>query len=261
MRFLQRAAVAFTRVLPRFKGSGRLAALVMERAGYMSGPVELPVYGAKVSLRPDEFIERWLIFAPQLYDYREIQFLERWLRPGDVFLDIGAHIGVYSLAASRMVGVSGVVIAIEPDPMTFERLSETVGRNQLGNVRLVNAGVSDRRERLRLGMNVFGNRGGSSFIYHPDFPGVEVECVPLAALLASLGIERVRGAKLDIEGFEHRVLSALFADTTSELWPELLILEYAAEHIARTGDVVTLVLAHGYRERLRAGQNRIFART
>lgn len=223
-------------------------------------PVESLVYGARVRLDPREFVDRWLIFAPQLYDYREISVLERYLRAGDVFIDVGAYIGVYSLAALRKVGDTGRVLAIEPDPLTFQRLQETAAANRLTNLLLVNVGVSDRHERLRLGVNVFGNRGGSSFVHHPDYPGVDVDCAPLLSILEEHGIRQVTAAKFDIEGFEHRVLSAFLSDAPRDMWPALLVLERAPED-ARTGDVAALVTQHGYRECMRVGENRVYTRT
>jgi FkbM family methyltransferase len=260
MRWAHRAAIAFTRALPRARGSGRLAALVMDRVASMTSPVILPVHGARIELDQAEFIDRWLIFAPQLYDRREIDLLERSLREGDVFLDVGAYVGVYTWAASRRVGASGLVIAVEPDPRTFERLRDGIARNELRNVRLVNAGVSDRRERLRLAVNVFGNRGGSSFEDHPEWPGVDIDCLPLLAVLLDHKVQRLRGAKLDIEGFEHRVLTPFFRDAPPDMWPDFLIVEAAAEPDARARGVGTLLLEQGYREAFRTGQNRAFVR-
>ena len=69
--------------------------------------------------------------------------LERIVRPGMVFFDLGAHIGEYTLLASRLVTDTGQVHAFEPDPDIFKLLQENVARNKLGNVKLNCCAVSD----------------------------------------------------------------------------------------------------------------------
>lgn len=64
-----------------------------------------------------------IIILPHLYEYGEIEFRRKHLWPGDIFLDIGAHIGFYSLIASRIVGEKGSVVAAEADPYNFEKLT------------------------------------------------------------------------------------------------------------------------------------------
>src|SRR5260370_17057208 len=58
------------------------------------------------------------------------------LRPGTVFYDVGAHIGVFSLIAARNLGVQGSVFAFEPDPSNVRRIKEHVARNQLNTIRI-----------------------------------------------------------------------------------------------------------------------------
>ncbi|MBA2616394.1 MAG: FkbM family methyltransferase [Actinobacteria bacterium] len=69
-------------------------------------------------------------------------FVER-LRPGMTFLDVGAHIGYFSVLAGRLVGPSGLVLAFEPHPRNFELLLANVWRNGLGNVVCFPWAVSD----------------------------------------------------------------------------------------------------------------------
>jgi len=69
---------------------------------------------------------------------------ENWIRPclnpkeGDVFIDIGAHIGRYTLEAAKAVGEKGKVIAIEPHPSNFKILNENIKLNNLNNVITLN---------------------------------------------------------------------------------------------------------------------------
>src|SRR5882724_1758587 len=71
------------------------------------------------------------------------------LRPGTVFYDVGAHIGVFSLVAARNLGVQGSVFAFEPDPSNVRRIKEHVARNQLDAIRIIPKAVSSTNGRLR----------------------------------------------------------------------------------------------------------------
>jgi FkbM family methyltransferase len=64
----------------------------------------------------------------------EQSFLKRFLRPGDVFVDVGANIGLFTLLAGAIVGRTGRVIAFEPCSTTFERLVANVTRSRLSHV-------------------------------------------------------------------------------------------------------------------------------
>lgn len=71
--------------------------------------------------------------------------LSSWLGRGEVFFDVGAHLGFFSLVAARLVGPSGAVLAFEPDPDNFARLQANIARNNTYWVRPYSLAVSDRR--------------------------------------------------------------------------------------------------------------------
>ncbi|HJZ90599.1 MAG TPA: FkbM family methyltransferase [Gemmataceae bacterium] len=75
-------------------------------------------------------------------------FLSEWVlslsRPGDFTLDLGAHVGYYTLLLARRVGPHGRVLAFEPDAANFALLSENVAANGYRNVELFNLAVTDR---------------------------------------------------------------------------------------------------------------------
>lgn len=66
----------------------------------------------------------------------------------DVFIDIGAHIGKYTLPIAKIVGVQGKVIAIEPDPDNFEALLEGIKMNKLTNIVALNVAAYDKQCEL-----------------------------------------------------------------------------------------------------------------
>lgn len=75
---------------------------------------------------------------------REEAFLQRYLRPGDTVIDVGAHIGFTALVASAAVAPSGRVYALEPHPRIFAFLQENIRINGLTNVDPINIAASDK---------------------------------------------------------------------------------------------------------------------
>src|SRR5437763_1822635 len=71
-------------------------------------------------------------------------------KDGDIVVDIGAHIGLYTIISSKRVGFNGKVIAIEAHPENFEILNRNIQLNQLTNVIALNYAVYSEEERLKL---------------------------------------------------------------------------------------------------------------
>lgn len=138
------------------------------------------------------------------------------LRPGMVFVDVGAHYGYHSLIASQMVGPDGVVVSLEPTPKTFELLRRNVdGR---GNVRARQAAVGEAPATVRLHDYGSGHSALNTLLEGPRVPPAErrrlrdvsylVTCVTLDQLLAteSLVPDLI---KLDAEGSELSILRGM----------------------------------------------------
>jgi FkbM family methyltransferase len=215
-----------SRALPRVRGAGRVATLFQKI--YQRRPrttLVAPVMDFKMRLNPNELVDSGLLFYPQLYDRREIALLRRELHRGDVFLDLGANIGFYSLIAASCVGKSGRVVAIEADPEMFQILKENAAMNHFENIEAVCVGISDRVETLRLGVNMNGNRGSSSFLAHDQPKGVQVSCIPLSQVVKDRGIEAIAAAKVDIEGYGVKALRRYYEEVRSALFPRLMITE------------------------------------
>ena len=134
------------------------------------------------------------------------RLLERVLEPGMVFLDVGAHLGLHTLAAARRVGKSGRVFSFEPTPATYKLLCQTLRLNALDDcvtARRAAAGREDTTKPLYI-----GTISGHNSLY--PLPGVEttveVEVVQLDNELPPA--QHVDVAKIDVEGAELDVLSA-----------------------------------------------------
>lgn len=213
-----------------------------------------------MELDPSENVDGSLLFCPQLYDRRELSVLLAALRPGDVFADVGSHIGFYALLAARRVAPGGRVIALEADPGTHERLVGNVARNPGLAIDAVCVAVSDVDGTARLALNTTGNRGGNSLLV-PGNDAMDVPCKTLARILEERGIERVDGMKLDVEGMEFRVLARYLADVPAPRRPRIVVLEHQERWIeAAGGDAALLLRDAGYREVLATRVNRVLVR-
>jgi FkbM family methyltransferase len=241
--------LALTRRLPRVPGVARVTHLIRRiflRKARL--PIVGDLFGARVVLDPNDWLEGQFIFNPQTYEHTEIRYLQRTLREGDLFLDAGAHIGFFSLAARQTVGPTGRVIAIDANPAMCARLQTTIEDNALANIQVLNRGLSDRRELLELRVHP-KNRGASSFLseFH-EGETVQIPCSPLIDVLGDLAVTRIAGAKLDLEGFEFRVLDHFLKNAPKSAWPDFIIAEhYPAWNQRAGGDLIQLLLSRGYR--------------
>jgi FkbM family methyltransferase len=118
------------------------------------------------------------------------------LRPGCSVIDLGAHIGTFSLAAAAL---GCQVVAVEASPYNVDLLKASVTRNKFNNVRIVPAAVCDHS-----GVLTFVPGGPFGFVSNPimSSPGIEVPAVTVDVLLAEFGWDRVDLIKMDVEGSE-----------------------------------------------------------
>jgi len=248
--------IAVSRCLPTLRGAGRIAEWIRRWYARKPRPVEIfQVNGMRMELDPCQCMDGALLFYPHLYDRMEIGFLRQTLAGGGVFVDAGANIGYYTLVASHLSD-RVYAICIEADPSTFVRLERNIALNGLTNVVAVHAGISNKRERLTLWRNEGGNLSGNSF--DPSYEsgnGVAVECDTLHQLLVAHGVDRIDVIKLDIEGFERRVLKKFFAE--SAIRPEYVIIEENPAY-DEDGACGRLLREHRYRVLCSAGVNRIY---
>lgn len=217
--------------------------------------VESDVLGRRMLLDPAECVDGNLLFCPQLYDAAEIDFLLNHLRDDSVFVDVGAHIGFYSLQASKKITL-GKIVAIEANPSTYRRLVNNIRLNDL-DITAVNVGVSDKKEILRLSENFNKNSGGQSFV-RISGSGLSIECSPLKDILNKQSVDKADVIKFDIEGFEYKVMKGYFSSIDRACYPTYIITEYIDnDPLQTTGDHLRLLEELGYRVILETQINRI----
>jgi hypothetical protein len=89
----------------------------------LDGPLDLVTWGIKTRIDPRRNVtEKRLMFSPSRFEPEERDLLRRELKAGDVFVDVGANVGAYSLWVGPIIGPSGRIVAIEPQPSVLARL-------------------------------------------------------------------------------------------------------------------------------------------
>jgi FkbM family methyltransferase len=146
------------------------------------------------------------------YERATRQMIERLLPEGGTFLDIGAHVGFYSLVAARKVGPGGRVFAFEPEPDNFRLLRRNIAENGHDNITAIPAAVCDRSGRGRIFVSRQGNDRHSLFP-NPGSPMAEraedVDTTTLDDFAGALGWPAIDLVKMDIEGAEPLALAGM----------------------------------------------------
>ena len=144
-----------------------------------------------------------------VYEKAETAFFCSVCRPGMTFIDIGANIGYYSALASRRIGPSGQIVALEPDPESFRYLKQNIVANLAPTVFCIQKAAAAESGTLRLYVNR-ENRGDNR-LYPNDLcdSSYQVEVSTVDAMLEDCGVERVDLVKMDVQGFEGHVLSGM----------------------------------------------------
>lgn len=189
------------------------------------------------------------ILLEGIWDPSLTGFIESTLKPGDVFIDVGAHVGYFTLLAGRRVGPAGAVLSIEPNPVALQQLRQNVERSRLRNVQVAHSACGDSHDAVRLYLHTESNSSMASLsAANASGAAVDVAC----ATLDDLCQERTLGAnlvKIDVEGAElsvlrgmKRILREMRPVVVLEMEPHLL------EGFGATPDsILTLLAGYDYR--------------
>ena len=129
-------------------------------------------------------------------------------KEGDTVIDIGAHIGRYTITSSKQVGNTGKVLAIEADPDNFQLLKRNIALNNLKNVLPLNYAVFSTRTRMKLYEQSASAKYNSLMLARAAKTKnyVEVNADTLDSILKLNEVNQVNWIKIDVEGAEFEVL-------------------------------------------------------
>jgi FkbM family methyltransferase len=175
---------------------------------------DVPKYGYKVHcpLNKEDFT---------LMSSNEDEII-RYFNPkqGDIVIDVGAHIGKYTIIASKRIGANGKVIAIEAHPVNYEMLNRNIKLNGLTNVTTLNYAVYSKETKLKLFLpdEELGYTGHHTIMFNylsskfslkdkESEKFIQVNANTLDNLLQKNGMpQEVNWIKIDVEGAELEVL-------------------------------------------------------
>lgn len=132
------------------------------------------------------------------------------LKVGDLFIDAGANIGVFTVLAGNIVGAGGRVVAIEMIPATAKLLRHHIALNALGNVSVIERALSDRAGEQITASIPDGRFGQASIVGNPRGTSVTVETTTLDAALDDFA-GPIALIKLDLEGAEAKACAGAIA--------------------------------------------------
>ncbi|MCI0571465.1 MAG: FkbM family methyltransferase [Myxococcaceae bacterium] len=229
-----------------FRGKGRL----MRNLLRLDGERTADVFGYRMRLDVSEYIQQQVYLGT--FEPRETQWVRRWLAPGMSFVDVGANVGYFTLLASSLVGPTGRVFACEPSTQAFQRLEATLRENRVTQARAFPFALGSEPGELHLYFTTGVSQNHTpSMIPQPDGRPFPVTVRTLDDCLDEWGLEQVDLVKLDVEGFEPRILQgATKALFTGRI--RALMCEFNDVWLRRVGSsnaaLYALLRAHGFRE-------------
>ncbi len=231
-RFAVSACSAWERFWPLRRGGGigfRALRLLYALGIFKPVPVRLKA-GFLMELDARDYVTAHIL-ADSIYEPTITSLTTGLLKEGAVFVDVGANVGYYTLLASVLVGAGGMVVAIEPNPDTVERLRRNIRLNKFTNIFTVPVAATETEQYLEFFEADVSNTGKSSLSSKNarSSKSAVVRGIPLDEIIQGHNIQRVDLVKIDVEGAELRVLQGMSAimetfrpTIITELFPELL---------------------------------------
>lgn len=187
------------------------------------------------------------------FEVAELSFVRRHLKPGTVFLDVGANAGIFTVLAGKRLGPAGSVHAFEPGEAEQSLLRQNLALNRLSNVAVYDGAVSNHCGTAQLAVAQDGALNSLAKTEHPNQTVKawrDVSVITLDEYVTQKGIQRVDFIKIDVEGAEKWVFEG--ADRLLTSTPDLTILFEAFELNARgfkysTAEFLGGLLQRGFR--------------
>lgn len=179
--------------------------------------------GFSLFLNPDDAtITDSLVYGG--YEEDELDLIKKLIKPGDVILDIGANIGLFTVNCAMATGVNGRVFSFEPEPVNFSFLKKNIALNKLSNVTPFQMAVSSRQGECTFYVNPL-NKGDHRM--YGDKAHTSTITVPMTSIDAALKEHNVKVdmIKMDIQGAEMQALVGM-KETLSAVDGPCLLVEF-----------------------------------
>jgi FkbM family methyltransferase len=212
------------------------------------GVLKFRLHGVEACFSARTPVELRIVEAAWFGEREMIEAVQKMLREGDTFLDVGSNLGIFTIYAAKAVGPQGMVIAFEPETMAYQRLQRNLEINSLKNVTAFKLALSDTRSMKNL---VLGDSGGvaqSAHISDGEGPGEKVQATDFDFLVEREGVSLPRVVKMDVEGHEYAALQGMKRTLSSSSCEGLFceIHPYALPEGIKAADVMGIIESTGF---------------
>ena len=226
----------------------------MRGGGYENGIVDTTIAGISIRMKPAlnateaKFLRRGLH-----YDENEWKALAKACGSTEnpILIDVGANVGLYSLLLAKAVPEVRV-LAYEPHPGLCKQMNYNLSINTGHNISVFEFAISDQPGKAWLKTNT-GNLGQTRLVTDGD---VEVACTTLQAVVEQEKLSHIDALKVDVEGYEDRVLVPYLRSASDAMLPNTIVVEViTSEHWLE--DPIEVAISRGYTEVKRNKMNSI----
>lgn len=182
------------------------------------------IHGFKMMLDLGEPMQNRIYWYRNYDEKNEALLVKRFLKRGDVFYDIGANVGFYSLLASTIVGLKGSVVSFEPSISAFSKLKKNIEINRAGPIHAFNFALgSEEKEGILYSKSLLPD--GCASLIEPqrgDY-AEKVRIRRLDTIMEELKLPKPDFVKIDVEGYEVYVIKSASHLLSPENAPMILI--------------------------------------
>ncbi len=194
------------------------------------------------------------IYYDGCFEPMTVAIINKYVKPGMTVLDIGANVGCHTFRLAKLVGTGGKVIAFEPMAIAFTKFSRNLELNNFTNIILEKMALSNE-DRGNQALHFYASWPLSSDSHdklHPFHHGLKsqgiAEVITLDDYINKKGIEKVDFIKLDVDGYEYKVILGA-VNSIRKLKP-VMIIEFGRYTLAEFGDgledLANLLASLGY---------------
>jgi FkbM family methyltransferase len=178
------------------------------------------VNGIRMELDISNLVDHFIYFS---FEHRAISNFVKELKAGDTVLDVGANIGYTTLLFGKKCK-EGRVLSFEPSKQLFHTLTQHVQLNALTNVEPINLGLGEKESTAKLFVVDKFNTGMNRILEQTDedIPCESISIKKLDDIINSKGLQKVNAIKIDVEGFEYKVLQGAIS-TLTRMRPVMMI--------------------------------------
>lgn len=212
--------------------------------------------GLKLRLSPlGNTIESKILLSSKIREEIELNEVKKAVGDRGVFIDVGANIGYYSLFAAKFGAKQ--IISFEPNPTLSNRFKKNIELNQFQEIITVfECALGDKKGNAKLNLNEM-DLGSSSLLKNDISTNfINVEVYSLLEILETNGINEIDALKIDVEGFEDKVMKTFFEKSNTKLYPKIVIVEDSAQNLWKW-DMISWMYQHGYKSVKRSKSNLI----